>query len=347
MRRCADRFGRSDACGSTPRTALALLLAFMALALGAGEARGDGDGPRPKEKDFPDGWRVEPYIPGERLTYRVSWKGIKAGVATVEVDRKIKKFRGVECYLLRTTTRSSDFISTFYEVDDEATSLVSVKDLRPLKFQKRLHEGSHRAHQVIYFDRRRKRITYYKRRAGAFKKRREFKDADDDVFDLLSVLWHVRTLDLKVGSKAKVTVCTGKRICEAEFEVKEEKFIKVDAGRFRAVRIAPKFRVEGGKLGSSEGLFVSEKIAEIWFDAGGKRPLLMKLDVPIGSARVELVKYRFPPPEKKRAEGGDPAATPDASKKAPGADDRPKKGDDSPDDGASRPSESGPDDPRR
>lgn len=249
-------------------------------------------------QNTPDGWRNEPLVLGEKLTYSISWKGIYAGKATLSIDERLATFRKRECYVFRSTTRSSDFISTFYEVNDRVTTLIDRETLKPLKFSKKLREGSHRTYQLIYFHPDEGYIAYYKRKGNRYVLRKEYESIEGKVYDVLSALIYLRTAPLNgVGDEATIKVCTGKRIVEVTFKVKEEKRITVKAGTFRAFHITTSFKIEkeaSKRLGKDEGLFVSDEVGEVWFDAESRRPLLMTVDVPIGSARVELTRFRFP-----------------------------------------------------
>jgi len=255
------------------------------------------DNPR---KDAPKGWREEPLVPGEKLTYSISWKGIYAGKSTLSIDEKFANFRKKACYVFRFTTRSSDFVSTFYEVSSSVTTLIEKETLHPLKFSKKSREGRHRSYQLMYFHPDEGYAAFYKRKGRKYVLRKEFNGIEGAVHNTLSVLIFLRTAPLReVGDKTTVKVCTGKRIVDVILEVKEEKHLTVEAGEFRALHISASFKVGekvAKRLGKEEGLFVSEEFGEIWFDAVSRRPLLMTVDVPIGSARVELTKFSFPPP---------------------------------------------------
>lgn len=247
----------------------------------------------------PSDWSRDPFTPGEVLTYAIRWKGIRAGTSYLEIGKSLRKYRGRQCLLLIARTRSSDAISTVYEVNDIVKSLVDVKTLQPLKFAKRLKEGPHKARQILFFYPEKRRIRWYRYRNNRYALARDHTDAPFPIHDVLSVVFAIRKMKMEVGKTYGVRVCTGRRICDAEFVVIERKRIKVDAGEFDAFCIGPRFKTGKGKLGAKEGLFVSEKIAEVWVDSVTKRPILMRAKVPIGTAEVELIKYEFPKKEKK------------------------------------------------
>jgi len=265
---------------------LVMLILLSAVALGQQTQQ--------KMPPVPANWCKAPIVPGEKLIYAVRWKGIHAGTSTLEVAPKVRKYRNKECLLLTARTHSSAAISAVYEVNDIVKSLVERATLQPLKSSKRLKEGPHKARQLLFFYPDRKRIRYYRYKKNRYVLTRDHKNTPFPTYDVLSVVFALRFKKLSVGRKYTIKVCTGKRICDAEFVVVERKRIKVEAGEFDALRIGPRFKVGKGKLGVKEGLFVSEKIAEVWVDAVTKRPILMRAKVPIGTAEVELVRYEFP-----------------------------------------------------
>jgi len=265
---------------------LAMLVLLAAVALGQQTQH--------KMLSVPANWCKEPLVPGEKLIYAVRWKGIHAGTSTLEVAPKVRKYRSKECLLLMARTRSSNTISAVYEVNDIVKSLVERTSLQPFKLSKRLKEGHHKARQLLFFYPDKKRIRYYRYKNNRYVLTRDHKNALFPTYDVLSVVFALRLKKLSVGKRYTIKVCTGKHICDAEFVVLERKRIRVEAGEFEALRLGPRFKVEKGKLGVKEGLFVSEKIAEVWVDAVTKRPILMRAKVPIGTAEVELVRYKFP-----------------------------------------------------
>jgi len=278
---------------------------------------------KPEKEPFPKDWSKEALVPGESLTYSISWKGIYAGKATISIDTELATFRKRSCYVMRSTTHSSDFISNFYEVNDSVTTLLDKETLQPLKFTKNIREGSHRSYQLIYFYPDEKRIAYYKRKGDSYVLRKEFTDIQDKVQDVLSILISIRMANLKeIGDKASVKVCTGKRVADVEFVVKSKKYIKVEAGEFLALHITVGFKAEKGvaeKLGEDEGLFVSDEIGEMWFDALTRRPVLMTASVPLGTVKVELSQFKFPAPKNPRIEEKSPEEKKPEEKKTEGS----------------------------
>ncbi len=87
---------------------------------------------------------------GERLTYRIKWGFIS--VANTVIASEWIEDDGRLLLVIRVTTRSTPFFDKVYLVDDMLESVVDPETFLPLRFTKRLSEGSHRIHQVTVFN---------------------------------------------------------------------------------------------------------------------------------------------------------------------------------------------------
>ncbi len=87
---------------------------------------------------------------GEQLTYRIKWGPISVGNTFIASDWE--EDAGVQLVTIRVTTRSTPFFDKIYMVDDMLESVVDPSTFLPLRFTKRLSEGSHKIHQVTVFN---------------------------------------------------------------------------------------------------------------------------------------------------------------------------------------------------
>lgn len=87
----------------------------------------------------------------ERLIYDLTWTGIKAGTATLEIVRDGNWLRIIS------TARSADWISIFYTVDDRTESVLMLPRLPalvgfPENYHMKIREGRHRRDKEVTFD---------------------------------------------------------------------------------------------------------------------------------------------------------------------------------------------------
>jgi len=210
---------------------------------------------------------------GERLSFDINYGFINAGTASMEVARLIE-FEGRPCYQIVTRANSNSFFSTFYTVDDRVESIMDALGLFSWRFEKNLREGNYRADQMYAFDQR-QNFTVYK---------------DDTievapwVQDALSVLYYVRTQDLKVGSSIFVDNFTDGKNYKLEVRVLEKENISVKAGNFDCIVVEP--------LTQSVGVFKHEGRLKVWLtDDRLKMPVLMKSKILVGSISAELTDF--------------------------------------------------------
>ena len=232
------------------------------------------------------------YPIGEKLTYDVSWKGIHAGTAVLEVCDKVR-YKGRECFRLRSYTRSARAVSLVYKVDDRLQTYVDAETLEPLRSDKRLREGSHKRDEYVIYSASERTAKYYKKKKGKFVLRRLHKDVPTGVQGALSSIYFLRSMKLEYGKSYEMKVLSGRRISTGRFEITKRKVLDIKGvGKFIGLRITPKYvEIPGeGKLEPGEGLFVASGDSEVWVDEKTGMPLTMYVDIPLGSIRVQLIK---------------------------------------------------------
>jgi len=264
----------------------------------------EGDAGGEKEKDNPPTFKKEQiekaYPVGEKLTYNVSWSGIHAGTAVLEVKDKVR-YKGRECFRIRSYTDSAKGVSLLYTVKDRLQTYVDAQTLEPMRSDQKMREGGHRKEQYVIYDNKKRTAKYHKKKEGKFVLRLEHTNVPHGIQGALTSIYYLRTMDLELGKSYSMSILTGRRITKGVFTVAEKKRMKIsDLGRFNAVKIAPKYiEVPGqGRMKPGEGLFVASGDSEVWLDEDTGMPLLMIVDIPVGSIRVELSKKEKLPGKK-------------------------------------------------
>lgn len=213
----------------------------------------------------------------ERLVYDLTWAGVKAGEATLEVGRDGEEIRIVS------TVKSSDWVSVFYTVDNRVESRLSKAQRmppigQPLNFRLNLREGKRRRNREVLFDSPASKaicIDYLT------KERREV-EIPPFIFDPLSSFYSVRTMNLEVGKSVYVKVFDNKKTWDVEVKVLGKEKVEVPAGEFGTIVIKP--------LMKSEGIFARKGEIQIWLTDDEKRvPVKLRTKVRIGSVTAQLV----------------------------------------------------------
>lgn len=212
---------------------------------------------------------------GESLTYSIGWEKINAGTGAMFIGAPVDTF-GRLCYPIVSTVKSNGFVSTFFKVDDRVETFMDVRELYPLHFEKRLHEGRYRSNRRIRFD----------PEAGMGYTPKDTFPVPRYVLDDLSLLYHVRTMELVPGQDIELDIYSGKKLYRLIVRIIKKERIKVKAGVFNTVVVEP--------LLQAAGLFKHEGKVTVWLtDDRLHLPVLMKSKVVVGSIIAELEDYRL------------------------------------------------------
>ena len=222
-----------------------------------------------------------PFHVPEKFVYDLTWTGIKAGTASLELKSDGDKTKIIS------RARSADWVSVFYTVDDRAESIL-VRDpscsfqLKELNYELKTREGSHRKHKEVIFDPSQKKGIYIDHLSKKKNKQKEY-DLPDPVFDPLSSFYYVRSLNLVVGKSVFVTVFDSKKVWNVEVQVLRKEKISIPEGTFDTLVVKP--------LMKSEGIFSRKGDILIWLTDDAKHiPLKMQTKVVVGSVTATLVK---------------------------------------------------------
>jgi hypothetical protein len=261
-----------------------------------------GEKKEEKPPEFTEEQIKKAYPVGERLTYNISWKGIHAGTSVLEVNAKVR-YKGRQCFRIRSYANSAKAISLVYKVEDRLQTYVDAETLEPLRSDQKMREGSRRREQYVIYSPKDRTAEYFKKKKGKFESRYKHTKVPYGIQGSLSSLYFLRTMKLELGKSYEVKVLTGRRISKGVFEVTKKKEMKISGvGTFTALRITPKYiEMPGhGKMKPGEGLFVASGDSEVWLDEETGMPLLMIVDIPLGSIRVQLCKKEMIVKKKKK-----------------------------------------------
>jgi len=212
---------------------------------------------------------------GEKLTFDINYGFINAGTATMEVANLIE-YEERPCYQIVTRALSNSFFSTFYKVDDRVESIIDAVGMYSWRFEKNLREGNYQADRMYSFDPFNQLVFYQK----------DTLETPPAMQDALSVLYYVRTQNLKVGLSIFLDNFTDGKLYPMEVRVLEEETITVDAGTFDCLVLEP--------LTQSVGIFKHEGKLKVWVTNDRlKMPVLMKSKILVGSISAELTDYQL------------------------------------------------------
>lgn len=216
----------------------------------------------------------------ESLTYDLTWTGIKAGEAYLEVKDNGSYIQFIS------RAYSAKWVSVFYHVEDIVVSTLKKERYdgffaTPINYRIKIKEGKHRRDKELIFDHNSGKVTYINHLNN------EKKDYNViyPVFDALSCFFYVRTLPLEVGRSVFINLFDSKKLYSVEIQVIKKETVKTSLGSFDSILIKP--------IMKSEGIFSRKGDIYIWLSDDEKRiPVMLQSKVAVGSIKATLVKIQ-------------------------------------------------------
>jgi hypothetical protein len=212
----------------------------------------------------------------EKLIFDLTWTGLKAGTATLEIVNENGHAKIIS------TARSADWLSAFYMVDDRTESVlkntptVSFIGL-PENYRIKLREGRHRRDKEAIFDHANRRVTFIDHIRN---EKKDYK-IGENTLDPLSSFYFIRTKKCEVGKSVYVDIFDSKKLWNVEVQVLRKERIKTKLGQFDTVVIKP--------LMKSEGIFNRKGDMYIWLTDDLKSvPVKMQTKVAVGYITATL-----------------------------------------------------------
>ncbi|HNW59762.1 MAG TPA: DUF3108 domain-containing protein [bacterium] len=207
---------------------------------------------------------------GEYLEYSVHFGKLSAGRGALSLVAG-DSLHGRAIYLLTSRLWTNDFFSGFYRVDDVMKSWLDARGIFPWRYERTLREGKFKAFRKAVFD-------PLNRRAFEGKDTLAVPAYSQDV---LSIIYYVRTLDLKVGQVIDLDSYVDKKVYPLRLTVEKKEKVKVPAGKFECFLLVP-----GKQPGSKQ-----EPKGEmwIWLSADQRRlPVRIQSRAELGSLTMAL-----------------------------------------------------------
>ena len=217
----------------------------------------------------------------EKFVYDLTWTGIKAGTASLEITDSYDKVK------IATTARSASWISVFYTVDDRIESTLLKNSSysvigQPANYRVKIREGRHRRNKEVVFDHNNKKATYI----DYIKNERKDYELPSSAFDPISSFYYIRSLRLVVGESVFVTIFDSKKVWDVEVQVLRREKVATPQGTFDTIMVKPILK--------SEGIFFGKGDIFIWLTDDVKHiPVKMQTKVAVGSVTATLVQGSY------------------------------------------------------
>jgi hypothetical protein len=208
---------------------------------------------------------VQLFNQGETLDYNLAWLRITGGTARMTITPVSDHYR------ITSIAKSSSGFSRIFRVHDQIETLVAREDFSTLKYTKRLDEEGDQMHEVT---------TVEDGVATRVRKKVKKVAVPRPVFDPISVIFLLRTLDLTPGRIHELTLVADGKLYNVHARVVRREVVQTPAGKFNAILVDP--RMESG------GIEREEKLA-IWYSDDARHvPVRIRSDVKFGSITATL-----------------------------------------------------------
>jgi hypothetical protein len=222
--------------------------------------------------------RPIPFEPGETLTYSVRWESLPVAEVRLQV-LPIEQVAGQPAYHFAFLVESHPVVAAIYPVHGRIDAFTDLGVTRSLRLEKNIIQGRSRKIYRVDFDWE-DGVAHYANEEGKHRRLR----LRQGTLDILSVLYHARTIPLLRGEEFRRPLNDGRKTLAARARIVEREVIHVDGRAWRAVRIEPDLR----KTGKASRKAAAPDL-RLWISDDERRlPLRLFGRLPVGRFTVEL-----------------------------------------------------------
>lgn len=220
-----------------------------------------------------------PFVPGEKLTFDLTWGGIGAGEAVLQVLPQTT-LDGVAAYHFIMTARSTKTIDRIFKIRDRLESYADLKMTHSLLYKQKIREGGYRKDRVITFDWDKNELSYV-----SDSKPPKQLSLMPGTFDPLAAFYFIRLQPLTTAKKVECPITDGKRNVMGRVKVVGRETIRVGSRTYATVVLEPVLEdIELFSASENAGI-------RIWITTDARKlPLRVESRVVFGFFRAELRK---------------------------------------------------------
>jgi hypothetical protein len=217
------------------------------------------------------------FAAGERLTYAITFLGMRAGTAVMEIQ-ETPPIGDHPAFKLVTTAKSSSTVSKFYPVNNRVESIVNADSLAPYHLVFNRREGKKKNDFDVTFHHAEGTVLSIKDGVG------ETLPIPPGTHDLISCLYYIRSLpSVQVGSSVVLNLHHDKKNYRVEVRVEGVEKVQGLLGEVEAIRLLV--------IMPFQGLFLNEGNIRVWLTNDAHRvPIMMKAKIIIGSVVARLIR---------------------------------------------------------
>ena len=232
------------------------------------------------------------YIPndsfdtGEVLKYRVHWKLINAGEATMKVSDTYFNVNGRPCYKIDVFGNTTGLADVAIKIRNNWGAYVDTASIIPHKAYRYIQEGRYRKNEMVNFDHENDVATVLKldKETRKLKEKKNFA-VPNDVLDIVGGYYFLRTIEYdnyEEGDIIKVASFFGDEVYNLEIRFLGRETIDTKVGEINAIVMAP-------SLPDNDFFSEGNDPVKVWIsDDKNKVPLKIKAEIAVGAIEIDI-----------------------------------------------------------
>ncbi|MBM4322558.1 MAG: DUF3108 domain-containing protein [Deltaproteobacteria bacterium] len=232
--------------------------------------------------------KIEPET-GKVFLYTAKKLGVPILKASIKIENGFWE-AGKSYYRIQAQVDSLPNLRLLFRMKNRFTSIVETSTYTPIRYIKEIDQGGpfvkdKHYHQTLFFDLARQKVTIEKEEKGEMTEKKEI-PVSHDTYDPLSLFarYYLKE-EVRPGQDIQMSIFDGVKLRQIVFRSKKE---KVELNKERAVEtVCLECTTPFSTFGDQEGSI------RIWYTANREKiPIVMELDLPIGSVKFELEEIR-------------------------------------------------------
>jgi hypothetical protein len=215
----------------------------------------------------------------EKLSFRIEWHGITAGLATVTMTKP-----NADQWQTALDLESAGMVSRMYRVLDKYKS-VSAAKFCGTSSELDAQEGKRHNFTKLNFDAARQKVSYYQHDLIKNQEFRKELDAPPCTFEITGALQALRAMSLEPGKTITVPLTDGKKFANARIDAQAKETITVGGKSYSTIRYEA--------FVFDNVIYRRKGRLEMWItDDPGRLPVQMRMQLsfPVGTVNVLLEK---------------------------------------------------------
>ena len=209
-----------------------------------------------------------PFVTNEKLNYKLYYNGIKAGSATMKINKK--NIGGKNFIELNSEIKTNSFVDLFYKIRDDITVYMNYNDFSLLKVTNKIHEGLYKKNHTAIFDINSNNIVTAKKKIKI-----------DKAYSPLSIIYSLRNELLNINDIYKYHIYNLGKIKKIDMKVVDQEMIKTSFGKFNAIVVSPVSNNDSSIIRNNGDM-------KIWFTNDENR-YPIKIELKINYGRLVLL----------------------------------------------------------